>query len=235
MTNLPTSRQRSSAGRQDSSTIRKWQQRRAAKRVRPGDGRALRRLRWWQLLSRALFHLPIVDGDGRQVVYTVDVAKGGDPRTGDFTAHLYLDGRHQAWSKLPAAFPVPGGTIEVAASAYGLKRCHYVTDDGTEQQLTPDPSSAEGRRFRLDQQHPALSRVMGSAAVVMLVIGLVLLLLQVAEPLSQIPLVAEAVGTFRSPLHLPWWLNVGLGLGAAAGSMDRALRLRYSWLDSAGN
>jgi hypothetical protein len=39
---------------------------------------------------------------------------------------------------------------------------------------------------------------------------------------------------FTSPVHLPGWLNFGLGLGAAAASTERALRLRHNWLlDSA--
>ncbi|MFP5072481.1 hypothetical protein ACLFMI_22795 [Pseudonocardia nantongensis] len=40
---------------------------------------------------------------------------------------------------------------------------------------------------------------------------------------------------FESPVQLPLWLNIALGVGAAVGSTERALRLRYSWLDSAGN
>lgn len=46
---------------------------------------------------------------------------------------------------------------------------------------------------------------------------------------------ATAQGTFDSPLHLPLWLNFGLGLGALAASTERALRLSNSWLDGAGN
>ncbi|MEK8174598.1 hypothetical protein NKH77_52930 [Streptomyces sp. M19] len=37
-------------------------------------------------------------------------------------------------------FPVQGGTVEVSMSAFGLKRRHYVTDKGTEHQLTPTPT-----------------------------------------------------------------------------------------------
>lgn len=114
--------------------------RRAAKRVKPGDGRPLTPFRWWQQLSRSLFHLHLAGADGRRTVYAVDVRTTGD-ENGYVRAELYRDGRHHATSKVPAAFRVEGGVIEVAATQFGLKRCHYVTPDGLEQQLvrTPDP------------------------------------------------------------------------------------------------
>jgi uncharacterized protein len=58
----------------------------------------------------------------------------------------------------------------------------------------------------------------------MLVIGLGLNLLQLAEPISQIPPIAERFGTFESPIRLPlWlWLNVALGAAAALASTERA-------------
>lgn len=144
-----------------------WRRRRAAGRVEPGDGRALQPLRWWQLLSRSLFSLSLPGADGRRTVFTVDVRPMGDGN-GVVRADLYLDGRHSASSRVPAAFPVDGGVIEVAATVFGLERCHYVTSDGVEQQLDPDPRSAAGRRLRLEHDHPALSRSIGSASVVLL-------------------------------------------------------------------
>lgn len=211
-----------------------WRHRLRARRVKPGDGRPLQSFRWWQQLGRALFHLRLPGGPHPDTVYAVDVRHWGNQSGGEVRAHLYRDGRLHAESKIPAAFPVPGGSIEVAMSGFGIKRCHYVTDRG-EFQLTPDPRSAEGRRARLERNHPALSRYIGIASIALLVVGLALLLLQVAEPLSRIPPVAEAVGVFHSPVQLPTWLNIVLGVGAAVGSTERALRLRYSWLDSLGN
>lgn len=199
-----------------------------------GDGRPLRPFRWWQQLGRALFYLRMSGGPHPDTVYAVDVRHWGNQSGGEVKAHLYRDGLHHAESKIPAWFPVPGGAIEVAMSGFGIKRCHYVTDRG-ELQLVADPRSAEGKRARLERAHPTLSRLIGLVSIVMLVIGLALLLLQVAEPLSRIPPVAEAVGVFESPVQLPFWLNIALGVGAAAASTERALRLRYSWLDSAGN
>ncbi|MEU9885026.1 hypothetical protein [Sphaerisporangium sp. NPDC051011] len=151
-------------------------------------------------------------------------------------AHLYVDGAHRFESKLPAMFPVEGGAIEVAMSAYGIRRCHYVTRAGAEHQLTPDPKSAEGRRARLDGEHPALSRSIGVFSVLTLLVGVGLNLLQIAEPLSRIPPIAERAGIFESPIHLPLWLNIALGLAAVLASVERSLRLRYNpLLDRAGN
>lgn len=211
-----------------------WRRQWRTRRVKPGHGRPLRAFRWWQQLGRALFYLRLPGGPYPDTVYAVDVRHWGNQSGGEVKAHLYRDGLHHAESKIPACFPVPGGAIEVAMSGFGIKRCHYVTDHG-ESQLIPDPRSAEGKRARLQRAHPTLSRFIGLASLTMLVIGLALLLLQVAEPLSRIPPVAEAVGVFHSPVQLPTWLNIALGVGAAVASTERALRLRYSWLDSAGN
>jgi hypothetical protein len=171
-----------------------------------------------------LFYLELPDPDDRRHVYTVDVRR--------FTlvaaVHLYLDGRHHASSRTPAAFPVEGGVIEVAMSYTGFKRCHYVADDGTERQLTPDPKSAGGRRVRFDREHPWLARVIGFTAVVVLVTGLGVNILQALEPISQIPPLADNFGTIESPIHLSLWLNFTLAFVAALASRERALRLRHN-------
>lgn len=44
----------------------------------------------------------------------------------------------------------------------------------------------------------------------------------------------QRVGTFTSPVDLPAWGNAVVGLGAAAASTERALRLRYNWLLDGG-
>ena len=217
--------------------LQEWRRRRAVQRVKPGDGRPLQRFRWWQMfLGRALLHLQLTGGDGGPVVYSVDVRHWGDKDDGVVRARLYRDGRHHAESKVPAFFPVDGGTIEVATSAFGVRRCHYVAFDGKQCQLTPDPKSAEGRRARLERERPGLSRVIGFVSVVMLIVGVGLNLLQVLEPISRIPPIAENLGVFESPIHLPLWLNIALGLAAGLASTERALRLRFHWLlDRGGN
>jgi hypothetical protein len=210
-----------------------WNEKRWEKRVKTVEGRPLKPFRWWQLLSRSMMSitLPV---EGRPVVHTVDVKRGGDLHDGVVRARLYLDGWLRQESKLPARFPVSGGHIEVRVSEGGMRRCHYLGDDGSERRLVPDPRSAEGRRMRFARRHPRASALVGLLSIVMLVIGIGLNLLQIAEPLSQIPPIAENVGTFDSPLHLPVWLNIALGAGAAVGATERATRMRYHWLLDSG-
>lgn len=211
-----------------------WRRHRLARRIRPGTGRELRPFRWWQQFTRSLYSIRLNAG---QSLYTVDVRhrRRFFSEDGKGTADLYLDGRHHAESKLPAAFPVPGGTIEVADSPFGLKRCHYVTEGGEEHQLTPDRASAEGRREHFARTHPALSRSAGVASVALLVISVLLLIPQLIAFAFKIPPVAERFGTFVSPIALPAWLNTLLSVGAVLASIERALRLRHSWfLDRLG-
>ncbi|AOS62421.1 hypothetical protein [Actinoalloteichus hymeniacidonis] len=217
--------------------LQQWQRRRAAKRLKAGTGRPLKRFRWWQtFLSRALLHLQLTEDDGREIVYSIDVRHGGSGENGEVIAHLYRDGLHHAESKVPAIFPIEGGEIQVATTQFGVKRCHYVTDYGVEHQLTPDAKSPEGRRARLERNHPTLSGFIGIVSVILLVAGLGLNLVQIIEPISEIPPIAENLGTFESPIRLPLWLNIALGFGAALGSTERALRMRYHWLlDGGGN
>ncbi|MEI5583560.1 MULTISPECIES: hypothetical protein [unclassified Agromyces] len=195
--------------------------------VKAGDGHRLPPYRWWQLFSRSLFHLRLVGEGGAPEIWSVDVRHGGDA-DGEVRARLYRDGVNQARSKLPAAFAVPGGTIEVVVSGFGLRRCHYVTPDGSERQLMPDPASAEGRRAHLERTNPGLSRAIGVASVSVLAVALVLAVPQVIEQVARVPAIAERVGTFTSPVHLPPWANISLLLATIAASTERALRLRYS-------
>ena len=204
-----------------------------AKRVKPGDGRALKPFRWWQMTRRSVMSITL-NVDGRPVVHTIEVKHGCDSETGIVRAGLYLDGFLRFESKLPALFPVVGGHIEVRVSEAGMRRCHFIAGSGTEQQLTPDPRSAEGRRLRFAREHPVASSLLGTLSVIALIIGVGLNALQIAEPISQIPIIATNLGTFTSPLHLPVWLNVTLGLAAAAGAVERATRMRCHWLLDSG-
>ncbi|GEK22037.1 hypothetical protein [Cellulomonas xylanilytica] len=211
--------------------MQEWRRRRQAKRVKPGDGSPLPRFRWWQLLSRSLFTLELVGPDGRPSSYAVDVRQAGDKDDGEVRARLYVDGALRMVSRVPARFPVPGGEIEVVVGGFGMKRCHLVAADGSERQLVPHPRSAEGRRARFDRDHPVASRGVGALSLLAVLVGLCLALPALAETISEIPPVAQAVGTFKSPLNLPGWLLVTVGVAAVVGSIERALRLRSSWID----
>ncbi|MEU8597704.1 hypothetical protein ACF1HG_09110 [Streptomyces globisporus] len=207
-----------------------------SRRLKPGDGRELQRFRWWQLPVRSLFWLRLPGDGGQEGLHAVDVPHWARLDDSRIRAHLFLDSRQVGESKLPALFPVDGGVIEVAMSSYGIKRCHYRPSDGQPFQLTPDSASAEGRRARFGARHPGLSGAITVGSVLLLVIGVGLNLLQLAEPISEIPPVAQRGGAFDSPIHLPIWLNLALGGGAVLASMERALRLRYSsLLDAAGH
>jgi hypothetical protein len=207
-----------------------WRQRRARKRLRPGTGQPLQPYRWWQLLSRSLFYLRMTRDDGTEALYAVSVNHMGDSETGEVMADLYLNGKHSAESKVPAAFPVPGGTIAVAASNFGLKRCHFIGKDGTEFQLTPDPRSGEGRRAKFDSEHPTASRYTGVVSLVVLIVGLAILIPQLLASISVIPPIADTIGSFTSPFEFSVWQNTAITLITGAASTERALRLRYNWL-----
>lgn len=197
------------------------------KKVKPGDGKALHPFRSWHALWRSLFHLDIVVPGGTVADrYAVEV----NYFDWDDETHLYRNGKRVATAALPASFPVPGGRIEVAATTFGLKRMHFVGEDGTERQLRPDPRTAEAWRARLDRNAPRLSRAISVASVLVLVVSLVLLVPQVIEWITSIPWVAAGVGTFESPIALPEWLSTALVVAGFAAAVERALRLRYHWL-----
>jgi len=204
-----------------------------ARKPRPGDGHPLQRFRWWQLFSRSLFHLRRRGPDGTAEAWSVEVRHGGDSN-GEVWAKLYRDGRNEARSKLPAAFSIPGGTIQVATSGYGIKRCHYVAEDGTSWVLVPDPASAEGRRTRLDRTRPGLSKAIGAVSVIVLLVGLVFGVPQIIEDITRIPPIADAIGTFDSPVRLPLGANISLLVATLLASTERALRMRYNWILDGG-
>lgn len=197
--------------------------------VKPGDGHLLPGYHWWQGLSRSLFHLHIIGPGGGPETWSIDIRPGGDA-DGEVRARLYRDGVNKAVSLVPAAFAVPGGTIEVEVSGFGLKRCHYVRLDGSERQLVPDPVSAEGRRARLEVSNPALSRALGLISVIILAVAVVLGVPQIVEQIMLILPIADSIGTLSSPFHLPAAANTALFVATVAASTERALRLRYNWL-----
>lgn len=204
----------------------KRRRQRAASKVEPGDGHSLKPYRWWQVLQRSMFHLELTDETETSHLYNVDYDQFG----WDEKVHLYRGGQHIAASGLPAAFPVPGGAIEVATSTFGLKRMHYVSEDGVARQLTPHSGSGEGLRARFGSRYPTASRWLGIISLVILLIALILGVPQVVEVVSGLDIIADRFGTFTSPIHLPAQVNTTLTVAAILASIERALRLRYNWL-----
>ena len=88
--------------------------------------------------------------------------------------------------------------------------------------------------MRFAREHPVASGLIGAISVLMLLAGVGLNMLQVAEPVSAIPLIAGVFGSFESTLHLPVWLNLAFGFGAVVGAMERAMQVRYHWLLDSG-
>lgn len=178
------------------------------------------------MLGRSLFYAPLETQDGQLKHYAVNVRYFD----WDEKADLYLNGAHHARAKLPAAFPVEGGTIEVATTTYGLKRMHYVDTTGATRVLKPDPASAEGLRARLAQRAPLVSRMIGILAVVILLTLLPFSLLQLAEMLSHTEFAQQFVEPFTSPLRLPEWASTPALVLSILAVIERALTLRNHWL-----
>lgn len=209
------------------------------RRAKPGDGSALKDLRWWQLLTRTQFFLDPADDAGCTAAYTVDVRhlatelEGGKIAEGARHAPvaLYRDGTQLQIANPPVAFAVPGGVIEVATSSYGLRRMHHVADGSREgHALRPHPRSLEGRRDRFGRRHPGADRIIGLLAILILLVGLALMIPQAAELVTSIDVVAERVGTFTSPIQLPAWANTTLIIAGVLAATERALTLRHHWL-----
>jgi hypothetical protein len=184
------------------------------------------------LFSRSLFGLTLEADNGTRSTYMVDVRQLGDMDDGEVRARLYLNDRLLSFSKLPAVFSVPGGQIEVDVGSFGMRRCHFVKDDGTAIQLAPHPGTAEGKRALLHRRRPRLSRAIGMVSMAVVLIGACVTLPQLIETLTRIPPVAQALGIFEAPIKLSSEANVVIGAAAFIGSIERALRLRTSWLDS---
>jgi len=205
---------------------RRWQ----VSKAKPGDGSRLRPYRLWQLFSRSLFAVELADPTGRRHLFEVDVRHLADSTTKKSPAAVYRDGVQVLRGNVPVAFPVPGGVIEVATSLYGVKRMHFVGDDGGERVLSPHPRSPEGLRARFDRRFPRTSAVVGVVGLVVLLVGLAVTLSVAAEQITRVEVVAAQVGTFTSPVLLPAWAKFALAAAGALAATDRALRLKSTWM-----
>lgn len=203
-----------------------WGFGRKKNKIKPGDGRPLKPFYVWQGLARSLFYAPLRDEDGTEKTYAVEVQYFD----WEDKAELYLNGVHHAQSKLPAAFPVEDGTIEVASTLYGLKRMHFVDTAGQAKVLKPDPTSAEGLRARLATSKPLLSKIIGLLAILILLTLLPFGLMQLAESITQTEWAQQHVDPFIAPISLPDWATAPALVLSILAAMERALTLRNHWL-----
>ena len=88
--------------------------------------------------------------------------------------------------------------------------------------------------MRLDRRHPALSQIVSTVSVALLVVGVGINLLHLWGPITTIPAVVDAVGTLPQVGAPPVWLSVILGVGAAVAVLERATSMRYHWLLDGG-
>lgn len=185
---------------------------------RPGDGSALRPVSGWQWMWRGVFGT-------RHAGTRWDVEV--DYFDWDEKVRLYRDGVQERVQRGTSRFDLDDGArIEVAWSTFGLKRAQLVPAGGDVTQLAPAPGTAERWRADLDRDRPTLSRRLGTAS------GLVLLLAVALQVPQLLEVGATATGwyEFTSPVTLPGWLNGPLGVAAVLAGVERALRLRYHWL-----
>ncbi|MBE1533168.1 hypothetical protein [Actinomadura algeriensis] len=189
-------------------------------------GQRLQPFRRREMLHRALFTISHDGPDGPRRTWTVDVRM----KDLGWVAGLYLDGARQEEHDVPAAFAVPGGTIEVKASMYGITRMHLVLDSGRERRLAPVAGTAEDLRGRLARRHPRLSRTIGVLAIAILVVNLALAVPQAIEIVTGLPPIADHVGSFTSPVSTPPWLTAVLVFAGIVAATERVLMRRHNRL-----
>lgn len=201
--------------------------------ARNGDGSTLRGYRITEVFSRTLFFAEIPEATGVHeyavdVHYFADELESGEPQAdkAEPPVAVYRDGVQVLRSDVPSVFPVPGGVIEVVASMYGLRRMHYVPDEGPERVLRPDPRAPEGLRARFARSFPRASAAFGRVAVTVLVVGVIAAVPQALETVSRLDIIADQFGVFTSPLRLPDWLNGLLAVATVVAGVERALTLR---------
>ncbi|MED4128875.1 hypothetical protein [Shouchella miscanthi] len=206
--------------------FRQQKRRRAIKKVKAGDGHTLKPYRLWHIFTHSLFHITITRENNKQVNYALKSRYFAD----DSSVDLYQGTTHIAYSTLPASIPLENGILEVKSGGSGINKIHYVTDEAETFSIYPDKRSIRGWRLGLHRSFPTISKCLGLLATIVLLTSLVLGLPQIVEQITEIPRVAEYVGTFESPIHLPVWLNLTIGLATGFAAMERALMLRSHWL-----
>lgn len=196
------------------------------KKVKEGDGHRLKPYRLWNMFTHSLFHMTIKNPDGETTHYALKSKYfTEEPRV-----DLYREGRHIAYSKLPAVLPVERGIMEVTTSSTGINGIHYRTDHEDIFTVYPDKRSIRGFRWWVHQRLPRLSTWIGWVAIVTLLSSLSIGSIQLMDTLSNIPWVSEQIGTFNTPISLSASSNVTIGVAAVLAGTERTLMLRNHWL-----
>ncbi|TDL32473.1 hypothetical protein E2R51_07225 [Jeotgalibacillus sp. S-D1] len=209
------------------NSILKSKRHRKMKKVKEGDGHLLKKYRIWNMFTHSLFHIKIInDRNGKTTKYALKSRYfTEEPRV-----DLYREGRHVAYSKLPAVLPTDHGVIEVTTTSSGISGIHYITDEEDSFSVYPEKRSIRGFRWWVHKRFPKISVFIGLIAIVTLLISIALGLSQLIETISDIPWVTENIGTFDSPINLSIWANFAIGIAAALAGTERALMLRKHWL-----
>jgi hypothetical protein len=179
--------------------------------------RSLRPLAGWDVVSRGRFQ---TRHGGHVWTVDLDYFEPGEK------LHLYRDGVEVEVQKSPATFHLgAGATIEASVSLLGMRQVDLVVD-GESTMLTPVEGTAEAWRLELERERPGVSHLIGAISWTVLALALVY------EVPQLIALIVRALDAdFEAPFTLPAAANFTLGLGALAGALERALRIKSSrWL-----
>lgn len=207
--------------------IHKRKRQRKMKKIKKGDGHLLKTYRLWNLFTHSLFHIEIMNKtEGTTKKYALKSRYFAEEPSVD----LYYEGRHIAFSKLPAVFPVDHGELEITNSSSGINGIHYISDREEAFSVYPDKRSIRGFRLWLHKRFPVISAMIGLIAIVTLFISIGLSFPQLMETISTIPWVSENIGVFESPFTLSVWTYFAIGIAAALAGTERALMLQNHWL-----
>ncbi len=187
--------------------------------MKAGDGHTLKPYRLWHIFTHSLFHITITKENNEQVNYALKSRYFAD----DSSVDLYHGTTHVAYSTLPASIPLENGILEVKSGGSGINKIRYLTDEAEAFSIYPDKRSVRGWRLGLHRHFPVISNCLGLLAIFVLLASLALGLPQIVEQISEIPWVAEHIGTFTSPITLSIWMNFALGLATAFAAIERAL------------
>lgn len=121
--------------------IRQRKRRKRLAQVKAGDGHLLKKYRFWSIFTHSLFHIEVTNhSSGKTTSYTIKSKYFLEKPRVD----LYRENRHIAYSKLPAAFPVENGVIEITNNSTGINGIHYIGAGEDTFIVSPDRRSIRG-------------------------------------------------------------------------------------------